>query len=94
MLCAVYKSARKAGIYLYLEKREGFDVLPDELKKYFGTPIFVMMFNLAGKKNLAQCDKKSVQDAIITQGFYLSCLPQEENLFHQWVQANKHNLSS
>lgn len=89
MLCAIYKSPRKAGMYLYIKKRDGFDVLPETLKEQFGKPIFVMLFNLAGQKELAQCNKENVRQAILEQGFYLSLPPQPENLFSAWVQANK-----
>ena len=48
MLCAIYKSTKKEGMYLYVEKRDQFDKVPDALLNAFGKPIFVMLFNLAG----------------------------------------------
>ena len=48
MLCAIYKSPKEAGMYLYIEKRDQFAAVPEALLKVFGKPIFVMSFNLAG----------------------------------------------
>lgn len=80
MLCAIYKSAKKQGMYLYIAKRDQFDVLPESLRQIFGTPIFVMMFNLAGQKSLIQADNQQVMAQIQQQGFYLQMPPPVENL--------------
>ena len=86
MLCAIYKSKRKEGMYLYIAKRNEFDAVPDTLLDVFGTPIFVMLFNLIGEKNLAQVDKQEVLSKIEQQGFYLQMPPKQENLFESYKQ--------
>ena len=52
MLCAIYKSKKKPGSYLYLAKRDDFSSLPEALLEQFGKPEIVMMFNLLGSKRL------------------------------------------
>ncbi len=93
MLCAIYKSKRKAGMYLYVAKRDGFADVPEALLAQFGQPIFVMMFNLDGEKSLAQCDKEKVRAEILQKGFYLFMPPVEENLFTKWVNENKNKTA-
>ena len=66
MLCAIYKSKKRDGMYLYVAKRNYFDDVPEGLLQAFGTPIFVMLFNLAGAKPLAQADKSEVLRQIQT----------------------------
>ncbi|MDO4698533.1 MAG: YcgL domain-containing protein [Pasteurellaceae bacterium] len=89
MLCAIYKSPRKEGMYLYVEKREQFDVVPEELRQMFGKPELVMLFNLAGDKPLKRVDNQDVLQKIQTQGYYLQMPPPEENLHAQFVVAQK-----
>ncbi|MGC7590106.1 YcgL domain-containing protein [Bisgaard Taxon 46] len=81
MLCAIYKSKRKIGTYLYVAKRDQFDQIPDVLREAFGTPIFVMMFNLNGEKPLVNADKNEVLKQIQETGFYLQMPKEDDWLF-------------
>ena len=83
MLCAIYKSKKRDGMYLYVAKRNYFDDVPEGLRQAFGTPIFVMLFNLAGTNPLAQADKSEVFRPIQTNGFYLQMPKHEESLLEQ-----------
>lgn len=76
MLCAIYKSKKKEGMY----KRDDFSSIPETLRDSFGTPIFVMLFNLKGEKSLINADNQEVLEKIQQQGFYLQMPKQEENL--------------
>lgn len=89
MLCAIYKSLRKEGMYLYVAKRDRFDRVPDDLRQMFGKPQFVMMFNLAGEKQIKGADNREVQQTIENQGFYLQMPPPPENLLTAFLQAQK-----
>lgn len=80
MLCAIYKSLKQEGMYLYVEKRDQFDAVPEELRQLFGKPQFVMLFNLAGNKALKRVDNHEVLQKIQTQGYYLQMPPPVENL--------------
>ena len=81
MLCAIYKSPKEPGMYLYIGKRDQFDALPDALLTAFGKPIFVMLFNLAGSKPLVNADKTEVLQQIKEKGFYLQTLKKDDWLF-------------
>lgn len=80
MLCAIYKSLKQDGMYLYVEKRDQFDAVPDELRQMFGKPQFVMLFNLTGEKSLKRVDNREVLQKIQTQGYYFQIPPPPENL--------------
>ena len=69
MLCAIYKSLRKPGCYLYISKRDDFSAIPDVLMQSFGKPQFLMPFNLKGSKPLVHADKDEVMEKITQQGF-------------------------
>ena len=81
MLCAIYKSPKEAGMYLYIEKRDQFDALPEALLTVFGKPVFVMLFNLAGTKPLVNADKTEVLQRIKEKGFYLQTSKKDDWLF-------------
>ena len=69
MLCAIYKSKRKPGCYLYISKRDDFSAVPDILMQSFGKPQFLMPFNLKGSKSLVHADKDEIMEKITQQGF-------------------------
>ena len=81
MLCVIYKSPKEAGMYLYIEKRDQFDALPEALLTVFGKPVFVMLFNLAGTKPLVNADKTEVLQQIKEKGFYLQTPKKDDWLF-------------
>ncbi|MDC2824793.1 YcgL domain-containing protein [Rodentibacter pneumotropicus] len=82
MLCAIYKSKKKPGSYLYIQKRDDFSAVPGNLLEYFGKPELVMMFNLSGNKPLYHANKNEVEEKIRSQGFYLQIPKQDDGLFN------------
>lgn len=56
MLCAIYKSKKKLGSYLYVANREDFSSVPSVLLEHFGKPELVMM--LWGSDNICIRKKK------------------------------------
>lgn len=88
-LCAIYKSSKKDEMYLYIEKRDQFDVVPEALRQMFGKPQFVMMFNLTGNKPLKRSKNEEVLQMIQAQYFYLQMPPPPENLLKTFLANNK-----
>ncbi|MEC8102710.1 MAG: YcgL domain-containing protein, partial [Pseudomonadota bacterium] len=52
ILCDVFKTRKKDEMYLYVEKKEGFSRVPDELMDMFGKPELAMTLLLTPDKNL------------------------------------------
>ncbi len=73
--CWIYKSSRKEEMYLYLSEEEGFDEVPDELRKTFGEPVFVMELELSEQRPLARADTVAVMRSLKDEGFYLQMPP-------------------
>lgn len=80
MLCAVYKSPKKAHTYLFVKKRDDFSGVPEALKTMFGTPTLVTIINLATKTKLGIADLDKVKENLLSQSFYLQLPPPEEDL--------------
>lgn len=89
MLCAIYKSPKKEGMYLYVAKRDDFSNVPQVLREAFGKPQFVMLFNLAGEKSLKRAENREVLQKIETEGYYLQMPPPVENLHQQFLEAQR-----
>ena len=71
LITNVYRSKRKEGMYLYVEKSAGLENLPAALLKQFGTPEHAMVLVLTPEKKLANADIRKVIKAVQTEGFYL-----------------------
>jgi len=80
MLCAVYKSPKKAQTYLFIKKRDDFSQVPDALLTTFGSPSLVTVINLASKDKLALADINKVRENLDDKGFYLQLPPPEEDM--------------
>ncbi|WP_414018016.1 YcgL domain-containing protein [Mannheimia pernigra] len=88
-LCAIYKSKIKEEMYLYVEKRNQFEQVPETLRQMFGKPEFVMMFNLMGDKPLVRAKNEEVLRKLAEQGYYLQMPPPPENLHHAFLAQHK-----
>jgi uncharacterized protein len=82
MLCAIYKSTKKEGAYLYVEKRDDFSKVPAALMSMFGKPVLSMMMNMEGKK-LVRVDIEKVKSSLENEGFFLQLPPPPENLLEE-----------
>lgn len=76
--CWIYRSSNKDEMYLYLAREEGFDELPEPLRRLFGTPTLVMNLQLTQRRPLAREDVASVISALDEQGYYLQMPPKLE----------------
>lgn len=88
-LCAIYRSAKKEEMFLYVPKRDVFEQVPQSLLEIFGKPQFVMLFNLTGEKQLKRAKNEEVLQALQTQGFYLQMPPPPENLLEAFLKQRK-----
>ncbi|GKX54797.1 YcgL domain-containing protein [Leminorella grimontii] len=80
MRCAIYRSSKKEGTYLYIESLDDFSRVPEELMRTFGTPALAMTLDLAKREALAMADIERVKQALSEQGFYLQVPPPVESL--------------
>ncbi|MCL6271116.1 YcgL domain-containing protein [Sansalvadorimonas sp. 2012CJ34-2] len=80
MVVSVYKTERKAGLFLYINKQTGIEAVPAELKQLMGHPVHVMDMLLTPEKPLAHIDAEKVLSKITSQGYYLQMpVPEEKD---------------
>jgi uncharacterized protein YcgL (UPF0745 family) len=83
MLCAVYKSRKKADTYLYINKRDDFSEVPKMLLETFGLPKFVMLVPLHKPRKVANISIEKLTKNLREKGYYLQIPPTEESLLSQ-----------
>lgn len=64
-------------MYLYVDRSEGVESLPEALLAGFGEPSHVLDLVLTPEKSLARADASKVLADIAAQGFYLQMPPPE-----------------
>jgi len=71
MLCNIYRSDTKTGLYLYLAKGKEISDLPEELQKMLGKYTEVMELDLNTRNKLANEDINVVKANLKEQGYHL-----------------------
>ncbi|MGC1546960.1 MAG: YcgL domain-containing protein [Rhodanobacter sp.] len=77
MHCFVYASLRKADAYLWLARRDHFEVLPESLALMLGELRFALEVELSGQRRLPFEDAQQVIEHLRTQGWHLQLPPQQ-----------------
>ena len=71
MMCDIYRSDTKTGLYVYLEQDKEIADLPDELIKLIGKHSKVMELDLNTRDKLAYEDINKVKTNLLEQGYHV-----------------------
>ena len=91
LICQIYRSPRQEGMYLYVDKQEGTERVPDALLTKFGEPEEAFTLLLTAQRTLARADAAEVIAAINEQGFYLQMPPSEAEMAAARLNPAKSN---
>jgi uncharacterized protein YcgL (UPF0745 family) len=81
IICQIYKSETNREMYLYVEKTQGLEAVPDALLGRFGKPLTLMVLLLEPGKKLARANIHEVMSQIVENGFYLQMPPTVAELY-------------
>ena len=79
MICRIYRSPRKEGMYLFVPKASDLEAVPESLMKGFGKPEHAMDLMLKPNRKLARADVGEVLAALEEKGFYLQMPPRPDD---------------
>lgn len=79
VMCSIYRSKRKQGMYLYLPRKKDLAELPEALMQLFGTPELTMDLVLTEQRTLAREDIHVVLANLESQGYHLQMPPEAED---------------
>lgn len=82
MNCAIYKGRRKANTFLYIERVDDFERVPETLLQLLGELEHVMEVTLELAKPLANADVEEVMQLLESQGYYLQMPPEKLSPYH------------
>ncbi len=75
MKCFIYKSLKKEDLFLYLDKKDNFSILPESLLDNLGQLEFVMELEMSPKRKLAREDAKKVLLNLQEKSFFIQMPP-------------------
>ena len=75
MLCTVYRSNKKTGVYVYLARETQWDDLPADLLAMLGSCEVAMQLNLNKRNKLASENIQTVKNNLREQGYHLQLPP-------------------
>ncbi len=76
-ICSVYRSSIKEGMYLYVEKAEGFKKVPQALVDMFGEAVLAMTLVLKPDMHLANISYQQLIMRLEADGYYLQMPPKD-----------------
>lgn len=79
VMCSIYRSKRKDGMYLYVPRKKDLSELPEQLMQFFGKPELSMDLVLTPERKLAREDITTVLSNLEQQGYHLQMPPQEDD---------------
>ncbi|MHA7878520.1 MAG: YcgL domain-containing protein [Saccharospirillum sp.] len=89
IMVTIYRSARKAGMYLYLPRKKALTDLPEALLKHFGPAQKVTDMLLGPERRLVRADTARVLEQLRDPGYYLQMPPADsENLLEVYRREN------
>ena len=71
MQCVVYRSSKKAGLYVYLPAEAALDSLPEHVKMQLGNAELALTFELHMNRTLGSEKAETVLANLETNGFHV-----------------------
>ena len=75
MHCFIYKSLKKTDYYLFVERENNFERVPETLLNMLGALELVMSINLDKREKLSQASPAEVRQLLVEQGYFLQLPP-------------------
>ncbi len=91
MQCWIYRSSVRDGLYVWLNKEDALDTLPEPVRRQLGAAELAMSIELHPGKKLGQEDPEVVMANLDAQGFHLQ-MPRniEPDVLQAALDAHKH----
>ncbi len=77
-ICTIYRSPKREGMYLYVDRAEDLTRVPAALLQTFGKPEHAMVLVLSPDRPLARVDVSRVLAELEETGFFLQMPPRHD----------------
>ena len=88
LLCSIYKTTKKDEMYLYVDKKDKFQKVPEALLSHFGQAVHFGDLLLRPEKKLARVDVNEVMTQIQEKGYFLQMPPAKEDYLLDLLQPD------
>lgn len=79
-ILSIFKSSRKDEMYLYVDKRNQLERVPEPLLEMFGKPVHVMDMPMKPGRTLARVgDTARLLDEVENKGYFLQMPPPKDD---------------
>jgi uncharacterized protein len=75
ILCTVYRCSREKEMYVYVNRQDGLEKLPESLRESAGELSEVLTLKLYPERKLARVKAADVLNAIAERGYFLQLPP-------------------
>lgn len=75
MQCFIYKSLKKQQLYLYIENKDDFSRVPEDLLSSLGSLELVINLELTPDRRLAKEDASKVMSSLRRKGYFIQLPP-------------------
>ncbi len=75
MQCFIYKSLKKQQLYLYIENKDDFSRVPEDLLNSLGSLKLVINLELTPDRRLAKEDASKVMSSLRRKGYFIQLPP-------------------
>jgi len=80
IILSIFKSPRKDEMYLYVDKRDQLERVPEPLLEMFGKPVHVMDMPMLPGRKLARVENtEKLLDEVNGKGYFLQMPPPKED---------------
>ena len=88
VICNIYRSSAKEEMYLYVNKTELLQKVPEQLLGLFGKPVLVTTMLLTVDKKLSRAKVEDVIKGIAERGYYLQMPPALSQEMRELAEKN------
>lgn len=89
LFVSIYRSSRREGMYLFVERGQSLEELPHSLLSSFGQAEHIMDLVMTPDRKLARARASEVMESIAEQGFYLQMPPSRDELEAELAAAKR-----
>jgi hypothetical protein len=93
IICNIYRSAKREGLYLYVPKAKDLACVPEALLAMFGRPELAFSMLLTPERKLGKEDVQSVLNALDEKGYFLQMPPVDEDSYMKDINQHNHKMA-
>ncbi len=93
IICNIYRSTKRDGLYLYVPKAKDLVDVPEALLTMFGRPELAFSLLLTPERKLGKEDIQSVLNSLHEKGYFLQLPPVDNDDYMKAINQHNHKMA-